>query len=75
MLTASGITFNLPLDTSVNEISMYAENLGKIPPNTALAVIYAGPKRFELPLTSNFIKNATLRFRKKFTVKDPKNIN
>lgn len=75
MLTAQGITFNLPLDTSINEIAMFAENLGRIPPNTALAVIYAGQKRFELPLSSSFIKNATLRFRRRVPVKDPKNIN
>ena len=44
---------------------MFAENLGGIPPNTAVAIIYAGDKRYELFMTSNFIKNATIRFRKK----------
>lgn len=75
MLSNKPLTFMLPVDTTVNEIAMYAENLGKLPPNTALAVIYAGDKRFELGMTSTFIKNATIRFRRKTKVSDPKNIN
>ncbi len=75
MLSDKPLTFMLPVDTSVNEIAMYAENLGKLPPNTALAVIYAGDKRFELGMTSTFIKNATIRFRRKVKIPDPKNIN
>ncbi len=75
MLSDKGVTFMLPVDTSVNEIAMYAENLGKIAPNTALAVIYSGDKRFELGMTSTFIKNATIRFRRKLKNSDPKNIN
>lgn len=75
MLDVNPLTFTLPLDTTVNEISMYAENLGKIPPNTALAVIYAGEQRYELFLTSTFIKNAAVRFKRKVKHYDPKNIN
>lgn len=75
MLSDRPLTFMLPVDTTVNEIAMYAENLGKLPPNTALAVIYAGDKRFELGMTSTFIKNATIRFRHKPKTSDPKNIN
>lgn len=75
MLSDKPLTFMLPVDTTVNEIAMYAENLGKLPPNTALAVIYAGDKRYELGMTSTFIKNATIRFRRKQKKSDPKNIN
>lgn len=75
MLSDKPMTFVLPLDTAINEIAMYAENLGTIAPNTALAVIYAGEQRFELAMSSNFIKNAALRFRRKAKVRDPKNIN
>ncbi len=75
MLSDKPLTFMLPVDTTVNELAMYAENLGKLPPNTALAVIYAGDKRFELGMTSTFIKNATIRFRHKAKTSDPKNIN
>ena len=65
MLSNKPLVFMLPVDTSINEIAMFAENLGGIPPNTAVAIIYAGDKRYELFMTSNFIKNATIRFRKK----------
>jgi len=75
LLSAKPLTFMLPLDTTINEIAMFAENLGKLPPNTALAVIYAGEKRFELGMTSTFIKNATIRFRRKTIIQDPKNVN
>ena len=75
MLSDKPLTFSLPLNTDVNEISMFAENLGRIAPNTALAVIYAGEQRFELNLTSTFTKNAAIRFRRKIKHVDPKNIN
>ena len=75
MLSANPLTFMLPVDTTVNEIAMFAENLGKLPPNTALAVIYAGDKRYELGMTSTFSKNATIRFRRRIKKSDPKNIN
>lgn len=75
MLSDKPLTFTLPVDTTINEIAMFAENLGKLPPNTALAVIYAGEKRFELGMTSTLAKNATIRFRRKTKVLDPKNIN
>lgn len=65
MLSDKPLNFTLPLDTSINEISMYAENLGSIPPNTALCIVYAGDQRFELNMSSSFIKNAAIRFRKK----------
>ncbi|TDH27414.1 hypothetical protein EXU57_07460 [Segetibacter sp. 3557_3] len=71
LLTAQAFTTMIALDTSINEISMLAENLGSIPPNTAICVIYAGTKRYELALSSNFIKNATLRFRKKPAANKP----
>jgi len=45
------------------EIMMYAENLGRIPPNTALMVITAGKKKYELRISSNEKKNAVVRFR------------
>lgn len=75
MLSSKPLTFTLAVDTTINEIAMFAENLGKLPPNTALAVIYAGEKRFELGMTSTLTKNATIRFRRKMKVLDPKNIN
>jgi len=41
---------------------MVAENLGDIPPNTALLIITAGNKRYSLYLTSTEKKNAQVRF-------------
>jgi hypothetical protein len=75
MLSDKPLTFILPLDNSINEIAMFAENLGTIPPNTALAIIYAGDQRFELNLTSTLDKNAAIRFKRKLKPIDPKNIN
>ncbi|MBL0146267.1 MAG: LamG domain-containing protein [Chitinophagaceae bacterium] len=46
LLTDKGITFTIKIDKGNvnNELVMYAENLGSIPPNTALMVIYDGKK-------------------------------
>lgn len=45
-----------------NELVMYAENLGSIPPNTALVVIVDGKNRYELNLSSNQVKNQAVSF-------------
>lgn len=66
-LTHKSIKINLQLDSAktVNEISMFAENLGLIPPNTALLVIRDGKNKYELRLSSSLEKNATIRIRRK----------
>jgi hypothetical protein len=46
-----------------NEVSMFAENLGKYPPNTALMVVSDGDKRYETFLSSDFKGNATIRLK------------
>lgn len=45
------------------ELLMYAENLGRIPPNTAIMVITAGKQRYEMRLASSAQKSAVVRFR------------
>lgn len=45
------------------ELVMYADNLGSIPPNTALLLVTAGRHRQEIRLSSSERKNATVRFR------------
>jgi hypothetical protein len=45
------------------ELMMYADNLGRIPPNTSLMVITAGRKRYQLHLSSSEEKSAVVRFR------------
>jgi hypothetical protein len=67
ILSTKSVHFDLHLDTTkeVNEISMFADNLGTIPPNTALMVVTDGKKRYEIRMSSNLEKNATLRIRRK----------
>jgi hypothetical protein len=66
-LDVRGLNLYVKLDTtkSVNEISMFAENLGKYPPNTALMVIFDGEKRNEVYLSSSLTQNAVVRIRRK----------
>lgn len=67
MLTHKAIKLFIDLDPALetNEISMFAENLGQIPPNTAAMIIYDGTTRYEAILTSDLKKNATIRIRRK----------
>jgi hypothetical protein len=55
----------IELDSSreINEVSMFAENLGKYPPNTALMVLSDGDKRYETFLSSDFKGNATIHLK------------
>lgn len=74
-LTHKSIRINLVLDPGKqsNEISMFAENLGLIPPNTALMVIFDGKNKFEVPVSSNLERNATISIkRKRDGIKAPK---
>lgn len=67
ILSTRAVHFNLGLDSSkdYNEITMFADNLGSIPPNTALMLIDDGKKRHEVRLSSSLEKNATIRIRRK----------
>lgn len=49
-------------DHPAQEVTMIAENLGSIPPNTALLIVTAGSKRYQLFLASTGKKNAQVRF-------------
>ena len=66
-LSAKAIHIKVGLDSTreVNEITMFADNLGSIPPNTALMLVYDGRKRYEVRLSSTLQKNGTVRIRKK----------
>jgi hypothetical protein len=46
-----------------NVLVMYAENMGTIPPNTALMVIYDGDKRYEVNMRSTENTNGTVSFK------------
>ncbi len=52
---------NLPF----NELSMFAESLGTIPPNTAVLVIYDGKKRYEVLMSSDFNKSSTIKLNRR----------
>jgi hypothetical protein len=59
-LSEKPITINLHLSTEAptHEIITYANNLGDVPPNTALMVITAGKERYEIFITSDESNNA-----------------
>jgi len=59
-LNYTPLRFNIKCteDEVRHELILVAENLGEIPPNTALMVITAGKKRYEVFLTSNEKRNA-----------------
>jgi hypothetical protein len=58
------ITLEIKVDKEhpEQEITMVAENLGSIPPNTALLIVTAGKMRYQLFLTSDKQKSAQVRF-------------
>jgi len=59
-LTDKPIILNIKADesTPVHEFVMVADNLGSIPPNTALMIITTGGKRYQLYISSDKQKNA-----------------
>ncbi|HMC98993.1 MAG TPA: hypothetical protein VKH37_02540 [Ferruginibacter sp.] len=59
------IVLNIELDPNKarNELILFAENLGKISPNTSLIVVNAGDKRYELFSNANLEENAVLVFK------------
>ena len=71
-LTANPLTtyVQIDLNTTFHEVEMVAENLGSIPPNTAILIIHAGKDRHQLVLNSTETKSAKVRF-----VYDPKDKN
>jgi hypothetical protein len=62
---AFNIYLHLDSTRELTEISMFAENLGRIPPNTALMVITDGKNRYEVFLSSSLTENATVELRRK----------
>jgi hypothetical protein len=66
-LAAKAFNIYLRLDSTreLNEISMFAENLGRLPPNTALMVVTDGKNRYEVFLSSSLTENATVELRRK----------
>ena len=63
-LTASARTLLLPLDKSlpVNKLLLFAENLGRLPPNTALMEVTVNGKIYNLFLSTDYKRNASVEF-------------
>jgi hypothetical protein len=59
-LTDKPVTLNIKADANItsHEFVMVADNLGSIPPNTALMIITTGGKRYQLFISSDKQKNA-----------------
>ncbi|HLX66829.1 MAG TPA: hypothetical protein VKR41_07525 [Puia sp.] len=66
-LEAKAFNLYLHLDSTreLTEVSMFAENLGSIPPNTALMIVTDGKNRYEVFLSSSLTENATVELRRK----------
>jgi hypothetical protein len=47
------------------QIVMYAENLGSLPPNTGLLIVYDGRERYEIRFSGDLTKNSAIVFRRK----------
>ncbi len=71
MLNHHSVKLNIELDENLefNELGMFAENLGLIPPNTAALIIHDGKKTYEITLNSDFSKNAIVQLKKKKGIK------
>ena len=63
-LSDKALSLELSVDESkdMNELIMYAENLGSIPPNTALMVVTDGDNRYEVRIASDLQKSGSIRF-------------
>ncbi len=63
-LSDKAITLTLKIDEKkeMNELVMYAENLGEIPPNTALMVVTDGDNRYEVRISSDLEQSGVIRF-------------
>jgi hypothetical protein len=66
-LSTKSIHMNIKLDSAkeYNQLAMFANNLGGIPPNTALMLISDGKKRWEVRLTSDLGKTGAVRIKRK----------
>ena len=66
-LSSRSLNVYVALDSllEINEISMFADNLGRIPPNTALMIVSDGINRYELYLSSSLTQNGAVRLKRK----------
>lgn len=64
-LSTVPIVLSLKMDEANPDhtLVMYAENMGRIPPNTSLMIVQDGDKRYQVSIVSTEQKNAMVRFR------------
>lgn len=64
LLTAKPVSITIRIEETTKEMNviMVGENLGSIPPNTALMIVNTGTTRYQLYLTSDEKKNSLVRF-------------
>ena len=63
-LTADAKVILVPIDKSiaVNKLVLFAENLGRLPPNTALMEVTVHGRTYNLFLSTDYKKNASVEF-------------
>lgn len=62
-LSETPILLEIPVSSEeINELVMYADNLGTLPPNTALMIVRDGKKRYEVRITSDLKRSGAIRF-------------
>ena len=63
-LSDKPVSLTLALDKNAKEniVTMYADNLGTIPPNTALMIVTDGSKRYEVRIESDLAKSGSVIF-------------
>ncbi len=67
-LTANGISKTVYLTPEMGDsisLIMYAENLGSIPPNTGLLIVYDGNVRHEIRFSGDLQKNSAIILKRK----------
>ena len=57
------LTLSIDKNAPENIVTMYADNLGSIPPNTALMVVTDGAKRYEVRIESDTEKSGSVVFK------------
>ena len=63
-LSKKPLSFDVSLESEkTNELTFFANNLGKTPPNTSLAIITDGTNRYEVPLSADLKNNATIKLK------------
>lgn len=65
-LSAQAYKITIPVQKNqINKVELFAENLGRIPPNTGLLVIYSGEQRYQIFFTATLEKNAIIYLERK----------